>query len=935
MSQAKILLVSLSTALTLTASLLVAAPAGAQPAPQNHPKASTGQGGTTAGQAAQAFAAGNYTQARTLAYRHDDPASLLIRARLAVFDGDLELATRFARAAFDHAVKPQQKALASAALARLLTARGQWDAAEKGLRAFLSSHPKAFAVRLELGRLLNKRGARTEARTVLEPFSEYFNNGLLKTPRQLRWLGEAMREVDSFDDANYAFQKMYDQDPGYVDGLVSWAELLLSKYNTADAERTLREALAINPHNPRALVDMARLEMQTKNYFDDARADLDKAAEVAAHDPRLVLTRAELDIYDNDCAKATRRADAILKKRTRFLDAFVIKAACRYLQDDHEGFERIGKKALALDPDFAKLYTETARYANLSHRYVEVVELEKKALALRPGYPPALLGLGIGLSRIGKEDRAVPYLKKAFDKDPYNVRAYNMVELYDKTMPNYDLTAYGKFTLRTQKSQTAALNQMVPKLVKQAMATYEKKYHFKARAGLQVEIYPNHSTFGVRSVGLPHISPTGLCFGRIVITRSPSDGNFNWRQVIWHEMAHVYHIQKSNYRVPRWFTEGLAEYETNVKDPAWERHRDREIVAMMRQGDLPSVVDLDKRFTQARSYKGILRAYNLSSLVIHFIVEEHGFEAINKMLDEFPKKLDTAKVIEAALGEDVPTFDKKLRAWLEKRYANFHNQFVVSLDQIPPVRTLDKKLSDKPNDAVLRAKLGVAQLRDGHPKKADEAIERALTLDKHDPTVQYLAAVVALNEGRARDAYKHGMAILDAFKDGYEIRVVLGRTAMMLEKPKAARVHLEAATQLYPDGTEAWVNLYKLAQSQHDAKLEATAERRLFELDQNDPLIARQRLKRMLAQKQWDKAMQAAERWVAIQPLEARAQRALAQASLQSKHPDRAVDAYEVLVDLLPDTKQQVRREAADALRKAGYSKRAQRFSKLASDDAK
>ncbi|QDG54018.1 tetratricopeptide repeat protein [Persicimonas caeni] len=920
--------VSLTASAALLLTLLVAPSAGAQTPSDNAKADAAGPSPVEA-----AFAKGDYERAEELSLRHDDTASLLVRARLAEYDDNLDLAARFAKSAFERGVELEDKARAKAAVGRLLKASGEWDKAETELRTYLKEHPKAHPVRLELGRLLLDRGKKAEGKAVLDQFSRFFNNGLLDTPFELRLLGEAMWELDSFDDAHYAFEKMYEKDAKYVDGLVAWSELLLSKYNMADAHRTLKEALEVNDKHPGALVAMARLEMQSKNYFDDARAYLDRAEEVAPGDPRMLTTRAELSIFDSDCPEATQIADGILQKRPKYLDAYVIKAACRYLDDDEEGFEKVKKQALAIKPDFAELYTSTADYAKLVHRYVEVVELNRQALSLETGYAPALLGLGIGLTRIGEENEGARYLQRAFNADPYNYRAYNMVELYEKTMPKYDFTAYGKFKLRTHRKQTDPLNVMVPPLVEEAMATFEKKYDFKAKEGLAVEIYPNPATFGIRSVGLPHISPHGICFGRVVIMRSPSDGNFNWRQVMWHEMAHVYHIQKAQYRVPRWFTEGLAEYETNIKDPSWIRHHDREIVLMMDEKDLPSVVELDKRFTQARSYKGILRAYHLSSLVIHFVVEEYGFEAINKMLDEFPQKRDTGKVIKAALGVDVATFDKNLEAWLRKRYSNFKNQFVVSIEAIPAVRKLEKKLSAEPKNAALRAKLAVALMREGKMDDAKSSIDHALRLDKDDATVRYLAAVLALNEGKARDAYKHGEAILDSFKDGYELRVALGHTAMMLEKPEDARVHLEAATQLYEDGTEAWMNLLKLAESQSDAKLAEKAERRLFELDQNNPLVARQRMKRMSDQEKYVAAMEAAERWVAIQPLEARAQRAVAELSLELDNPARAVEAYEVLVRALPEEKKAVLLEAAEALEAAGFADQAKKFSERAAQD--
>ena len=428
---------------------------------------------------------------------------------------------------------------------------------------------------------------------------------------------------------------------GTSPGLVEWGELFLSKYNVADAKKSFEDALEVNQNHPGALLGMARVEMETSNYYDDAREYLDRASEAAPESPRVLLTRAELQIYDSDCGEAVLLADDVLEERPKYLEALVIKAACRYLDDRSDAFEEMAERALALKPDFARLYSETARYSLLVHRYTEAVELYRTALELRPGYSDALLGLGIGLTRIGEEDEGGKVLEKAFKADPYNVRAFNMVELYEKTMPDYEFTEFGDFNLRTHASQQAPLELLMPPLIDDAMGVFEEKYDFEAREGLAVEIYPNPATFGVRSVGLPNISPHGVCFGRVVIARSPSDGNFNWRQVIWHELAHVYHIQKANYRVPRWFTEGLAEYETNVKDPAWVRHHDQEIVSALRDDDIPSVVELDKRFTQARSYKGILQAYHLSSLVIHYIVVNHGFGAINEMLDGFARDRET------------------------------------------------------------------------------------------------------------------------------------------------------------------------------------------------------------------------------------------------------------------------------------------------------
>ena len=41
------------------------------------------------------------------------------------------------------------------------------------------------------------------------------------------------------------------------------------------------------------------------------------------------------------------------------------------------------------------------------------------------------------------------------------------------------------------------------------MATYEKKYKFKLKGPVQVEVYPDHEDFAVRTMGLPGLGALG------------------------------------------------------------------------------------------------------------------------------------------------------------------------------------------------------------------------------------------------------------------------------------------------------------------------------------------------------------------------------------------------------------------------------------------
>ena len=93
------------------------------------------------------------------------------------------------------------------------------------------------------------------------------------------------------------------------------------------------------------------------------------------------------------------------------------------------------------------------------------------------------------------------------------------------------------------------------------------------------ELYGDPHDFAVRTVGLPAIGVAGVCFGRVITSQAPTNHAFNWGMVLAHELAHVFAIELSRSRVPRWFTEGLSEVETARLRPEWTRHDDTALYA--------------------------------------------------------------------------------------------------------------------------------------------------------------------------------------------------------------------------------------------------------------------------------------------------------------------------------------------------------------------
>ena len=121
-------------------------------------------------------------------------------------------------------------------------------------------------------------------------------------------------------------------------------------------------------------------------------------------------------------------------------------------------------------------------------------------------------------------------------------------------------------------------------MLNEAWSSMEKRYGFTPNAPVFIELYATKQNFSVRTSGLPNIGIQGVCFGKTLAAMSPRAEPFNWGNVLWHELGHVFAIQLSKSRVPRWFTEGLSEYETIVRRPEWEREEDPSLFQRARGG---------------------------------------------------------------------------------------------------------------------------------------------------------------------------------------------------------------------------------------------------------------------------------------------------------------------------------------------------------------
>jgi tetratricopeptide (TPR) repeat protein len=454
---------------------------------------------------------------------------------------------------------------------------------------------------------------------------------------------------------------------------VRWGRLLHERFNNTDADNLFKEALQRDPKNAQAYLGLA---LVSADGFDNAAIDWD--AKALALDSNLVGAHelmANLALEDSATDAAVKEADAAIALSGDALDAMAIHAAVEVLADraPDAWFDKIR----SVNPHDGEAYALVAHHLILNRRYEDGIAYYRKAIELDPEDWSAHSELGINLMRLGQEDEPRRELELSYANDYRDAATVNSLRLLD-SYKNFVTFKDATLTLKLQKKEADLLHPYVEAVAKKAMATYEAKYKFKLPGPVQVEVYPDHEDFAVRTLGMPGLGALGVTFGEVVAMDSPSGrkpGDFNWASTLWHEMSHVYILTMTNHRVPRWFAEGLAVHEETQASPEWGDRVTPEILLAIRDKKLLPVTDLDRGFVRPEYEAQVIVSYYQAGQICDYIQSRWGSDKLLEMAHSFAKVQPTASVIQQDLGISAADFDKQFLAWLDgnvgKTAANF------------------------------------------------------------------------------------------------------------------------------------------------------------------------------------------------------------------------------------------------------------------------
>ena len=559
---------------------------------------------------------------------------------------------------------------------------------------------------------------------------------------------------------------------------VRWGMLLHERFNDNDASDLFYEAIAMNPSNAEAYLGLA---MVSADGFDGKAAKfLQKAVEL---NPKFVAPHelgADIALTNDDPDGAVAEADKAIALESDALDAMAIRAAVELIANrSPDGwFARIH----AINPCYGEAYARVGRQLELHYRYEDAVTYYRKAIETNPRLWAAHSALGIALMRLGKEDEPFRELELSYNNGYRDKATVNSLRLLD-SYKNFTTVRDNTMILRLHKTEAALLLPYVQAEVHTILATYEKKYRMKLPEPVQVEVYPDHEDFAVRTTGMPGLGALGVTFGEVVAMDSPSahkPGDFNWGATLWHEMSHVFVLTATNHRVPRWFTEGLAVHEEGEHSPEWRNRLTPEVLAAIRDKKFLPVAKLDRGFVYPEYPSQVVVSYFQAGSICDFVQGKWGEEKLLEMVHSFAQLQTTTQVIQQDLGLASEEFDKQYFAWLAQKYGAQAAHFNEWQDKL---KALVAAAQRKEYDGVLEQGSALLAL---YPEYVDEANVYLWMASAH----------------RARNDDKSEAAILADYEHrGGQMPDALKRLANLEEaagKPGEAAATLERLNYIYP-----------------------------------------------------------------------------------------------------------------------------------------
>lgn len=539
-----------------------------------------------------------------------------------------------------------------------------FEGKEQAARARLEALVQGGAGRevvLELALLELRHGGRDAAFRRLQPLT---TQTVLSTPDDFFLLARAARAAGDPFLANTAYNRI--EGSGRADIYSARGDLFLQFHQYGDAATEYRKALDADEKWVLAYLGLARALADQEP--GEATQVFERARSLAPEHPEVWLLAAERALKADDATAAGTALDWVAALRPGTIQEAAMRGAVAYADWQPEGVETAVVRVKDIDPTSALGYRVAGQEAARKYRFADAAMYAEKAVAIDGRDAGAQAELGLYLLRAGDEAAARIALESSWALDKSDVITKNLLEMLDH-LDTFEVVPDGDFIYKFPKAEAAVLKTYALPLGREAYKTFSERYGFKPSGPILVEIFDKHDHFAVRTVGLQGLTGAlGACFGRVVSMDSPRarpPGDFSWQATQWHELAHVFTLQLSEYRVPRWLTEGISVYEEHRRVPAWGRELTIEYARALARGKAFGVKGMGDAFKHPES---LSLAYFEASLVVEHLTDLYGEAGLRALLRAYAERATDAEAFQKAYGKSLDELQASFETFVKQRY---------------------------------------------------------------------------------------------------------------------------------------------------------------------------------------------------------------------------------------------------------------------------
>lgn len=740
-----------------------------------------------------ALARGDYKRAAECLEHAEKESHLPVRVALADATGQYKEALAMAQQWHASATSVNSLLALSRAYARL----GQYQQADGLLRTAVEAPGVSIEVRAEYVRL-----ARILGHSEVEKQQERYGFAQFRRTARDDAVGTTACAVIVLhadpSGAWSALQEAQRADPAYLPAWLSGGAACAEYFSWQFATNCFEQALKLNPHHADAQAGLAAVMMQQNNYAAVEWA-VSTALETNPRHVEALVLRAQLEWLGEEYERSLASLEDALQTNPHHPQALNAVAAWYDGRRQYEKRDAAIERALQVNATRPSVYAHLAHAAERRYQFREMEAWGRKALSVTPHDWAANYYTAIGLLRQGEEDEGRELLEASFKQNSFNLWAFNMLNILDK---EYDpkqflLLESEHFAVKMDRKEARILWPYFKQEIEEIWTQYTEKYGLEPTGPKQyngkilVLIHPTHQFFSARTTGLPGLGALGVCFGQVILMPSPRASNFgtssfNWREVFLHEFLHVLTLQATEYLVPRWFTEGLSQFEELNAGTA----NDQLLARGLSTGELLPVEVLNRGLTRAQSGEQFMLSYAYSREICRYLEQEHGFDALLAMLEGYKQRKLTSDMLPHLTGRSLTDLNQGMQGFLRSQ---------IDFEEPEDDSGAFDAAMAKPEEELTAQECAV--LAKGFlvsdPAEAKRTVEKGLDLDGDNRELLQLMGILLAEEEpeRALALLKRG---LDDAPVDYAVDMVAADLAHSAEEPETMIHHLNRAMRARP-----------------------------------------------------------------------------------------------------------------------------------------